>query len=106
MWAPENEPPRRRGRQERRSPRRPWRLGGSFLSAVLGALGASAVHLSRQTSAALGALGAWAVLSTANLTLVCGRFTLTVPSYEDLAEALGVEPPPGMELAYKPRFNI
>lgn len=37
---------------------------------------------------------------------MCGRFTLTVPSYDELADALGVEPPPGMDLAYKPRFNI
>jgi putative SOS response-associated peptidase YedK len=36
---------------------------------------------------------------------VCGRFTLTIPSYEVLAEALGVDPVPhGAE--YRPRFNV
>ncbi len=36
---------------------------------------------------------------------MCGRFTLTIPSYEVLAEALGVDPVPhGAE--YRPRFNV
>ena len=35
---------------------------------------------------------------------MCGRFTLTIPSYEDLALALGVDSTP--QTAYRPRFNV
>ncbi|HTJ84244.1 MAG TPA: SOS response-associated peptidase, partial [Polyangiaceae bacterium] len=36
---------------------------------------------------------------------MCGRFTLTIPSYEDLAEALGVDPAENAA-AYRPRYNV
>ena len=37
---------------------------------------------------------------------MCGRFTLTIPSYEDLAAALGVDPAPGAADLFRPRYNI
>jgi putative SOS response-associated peptidase YedK len=37
---------------------------------------------------------------------VCGRFTLTIPTYEDLASSLGVEAVPGGAELYRPRYNI
>ncbi|HVY46392.1 MAG TPA: SOS response-associated peptidase [Minicystis sp.] len=37
---------------------------------------------------------------------MCGRFTLTVPDAEDVAEALGAFLPPEIAAAYRPRFNI
>ena len=37
---------------------------------------------------------------------MCGRFTLTIPTYEDLASALGVEAVPGGAELYRPRYNI
>ncbi len=37
---------------------------------------------------------------------MCGRFTLTIPDYEDLATALGVEVDPAKVEAYKPRYNV
>ncbi|NUP09435.1 MAG: SOS response-associated peptidase [Polyangiaceae bacterium] len=37
---------------------------------------------------------------------MCGRFTLTIPTYEELAEAFGVEPTAGFEAAYRPRYNV
>ncbi|MFO0551348.1 MAG: SOS response-associated peptidase [Polyangiaceae bacterium] len=40
------------------------------------------------------------------LARVCGRFTLTTPSYDDLADALGAAPDPGGSVAYRPRYNI
>lgn len=37
---------------------------------------------------------------------MCGRFTLTIPSYEELAQALGVAVEPNQAAAYRPRFNV
>jgi putative SOS response-associated peptidase YedK len=37
---------------------------------------------------------------------VCGRFTLTIPTYDDLANALGVEVMPGAAELYRPRYNV
>lgn len=37
---------------------------------------------------------------------MCGRFTLTIPSYEELAQALGVDSDPNQAAAYRPRFNV
>ncbi len=37
---------------------------------------------------------------------MCGRFTLTIPTYEDLASALGVEAVPGGADLYRPRYNV
>ncbi len=37
---------------------------------------------------------------------MCGRFTLTIPSYEDLASALGMSPAPGAAELFRPRYNI
>lgn len=38
---------------------------------------------------------------------MCGRFTLTVPTFEQLAEALGVEvAPEAAQIPYRPRFNV
>lgn len=37
---------------------------------------------------------------------MCGRFTLTLPDYETLARALGVEPDPELAPLYRPRFNV
>ncbi len=37
---------------------------------------------------------------------MCGRFTLTVPTYEMLALALGIEPNPAQAAIYRPRYNV
>jgi putative SOS response-associated peptidase YedK len=37
---------------------------------------------------------------------VCGRFTLTVPTFEELADALGVVADPRLAAGYVPRFNV
>ena len=37
---------------------------------------------------------------------MCGRFTLVEPSYEELAETLGVAFDSAQAAAYKPRYNI
>lgn len=37
---------------------------------------------------------------------MCGRFTLTVPSYEILAETLGLAVSPAIAALYRPRYNI
>lgn len=37
---------------------------------------------------------------------MCGRFTLTIPTYEDLASALGIEPALGASELFRPRYNI
>jgi putative SOS response-associated peptidase YedK len=37
---------------------------------------------------------------------MCGRFTLTVPDYETLARALGVDPYGELAETYRPRFNL
>lgn len=38
---------------------------------------------------------------------MCGRFTLTVPTFEDLAEVLGVDvAPDAAQVPYRPRFNV
>ena len=37
---------------------------------------------------------------------MCGRFTLTIPSYEELADTLGVSVSPELKASYKPRYNI
>jgi putative SOS response-associated peptidase YedK len=37
---------------------------------------------------------------------MCGRFTLTIPSAEDLASALGLETSAALLESYRPRFNI
>jgi putative SOS response-associated peptidase YedK len=37
---------------------------------------------------------------------MCGRFTLTVPDYETLAEALGVAPFAELAETYRPRYNL
>lgn len=37
---------------------------------------------------------------------MCGRFTLTVPTYEELAEAFGVPPIAGFAEVYRPRYNV
>ncbi len=37
---------------------------------------------------------------------MCGRFTLTVPSYDELATALGVTPSPDAAAIYRPRYNL
>lgn len=38
---------------------------------------------------------------------MCGRFTLTIPSYEELADALGVvAADPAAAAAYRPRYNV
>jgi len=37
---------------------------------------------------------------------VCGRFTLIVPTYEMLAQALGVGTSPANAILYRPRYNI
>ncbi len=37
---------------------------------------------------------------------MCGRFTLTVPTYEELASALGVAAAPELAAAYRPRYNV
>ncbi len=37
---------------------------------------------------------------------VCGRFTLTVPSYEDLAAGLGISFDSQLAALYRPRYNI
>jgi putative SOS response-associated peptidase YedK len=37
---------------------------------------------------------------------MCGRFTLTRDSYDDLAEELDADPRPGERALYRPRYNI
>lgn len=37
---------------------------------------------------------------------MCGRFTLTMPTFTELSDALGLAPDPGMEEVYRPRFNV
>jgi putative SOS response-associated peptidase YedK len=37
---------------------------------------------------------------------MCGRFTLTYPDYESLANALGVDPNPELSSLYRPRYNV
>lgn len=37
---------------------------------------------------------------------MCGRFTLTLPDYESLSLALGIEPDPALAALYRPRFNL
>lgn len=37
---------------------------------------------------------------------MCGRFTLTLPTFEDVAELLGVEPNPELASRYRRRWNI
>lgn len=37
---------------------------------------------------------------------MCGRFTLTVPTYEILAQALGLEPNAAQAALYRPRYNV
>jgi putative SOS response-associated peptidase YedK len=37
---------------------------------------------------------------------MCGRFTLTMPTFAELSDALGLTPDPDMEEVYKPRFNV
>lgn len=37
---------------------------------------------------------------------MCGRFTLAVPSFPELAEILGAAADPALEALYKPRYNI
>ncbi len=37
---------------------------------------------------------------------MCGRFTLTVPTYEALAASLGIDPVPGAAETHRPRYNI
>ena len=37
---------------------------------------------------------------------MCGRFTLTTPTFAELAEALGLDPTAGVGEAYRPRFNV
>ncbi|MFI5301078.1 MAG: SOS response-associated peptidase [Polyangiales bacterium] len=37
---------------------------------------------------------------------MCGRFTLTIAEYADIARLLGVEPDPMLAEAWRPRFNV
>jgi putative SOS response-associated peptidase YedK len=37
---------------------------------------------------------------------MCGRFTLTIPDAEDIAEALDALIAPEVKAAYRPRFNV
>ena len=37
---------------------------------------------------------------------MCGRFTLTVPTYELLASSLGIVPSPEQAALYRPRYNV
>jgi putative SOS response-associated peptidase YedK len=42
----------------------------------------------------------------AKLCAVCGRFTLTVPGFDELCDALGLRPEPASAALYQPRYNI
>lgn len=37
---------------------------------------------------------------------MCGRFTLTLPDFEELARLLGVEPDAQLAARYRPRYNV
>lgn len=37
---------------------------------------------------------------------MCGRFTLTIPDYDTLADALGVTADPAQAALYRPRYNV
>ncbi len=37
---------------------------------------------------------------------MCGRFTLSLPTYSDLANLLGATPDPAIEALYRPRYNV
>src|SRR5262249_5041495 len=37
---------------------------------------------------------------------MCGRFTLTIPDAEDVAEALGATVAPELAAAWRPRYNV
>jgi putative SOS response-associated peptidase YedK len=37
---------------------------------------------------------------------MCGRFTLTIPTFDELADALGVTADPRLGIGYAPRYNV